>query len=55
MNFILVKPDFFKLFKRQSLKIVKTHSNNLSAKADELFDVFDHFVGLALKRLTLPL
>ena len=31
----------------------QTHSNNSSAKtnSDALFEVFDHFVGLALKRL----
>ena len=31
---------------------VQTHSNNSSAFADELFEVFDHFVGLALNGLT---
>ena len=29
----------------------QTHSNNLSAIADKLFDVFDHFVKLTLKLL----
>ena len=27
----------------------QTHSNNSSATADELFELFDHFLGLALK------
>ena len=29
--------------------IYQTHSNNLSAKADNSLSVFDHLVGLALK------
>ena len=31
---------------------VETHSNNLLLTADELFECFVHFVGLALKGLT---
>ena len=31
----------------------QTHSNNSSAKAGELFDCVDHFVGSVLKGLTL--
>ena len=30
----------------------QTHSNNSSATANELFEFFDYFVGLALKGLT---
>ena len=39
--------------KRQPSQNGQTHSNNLSAAADELFEC-DHFVGLALGGLHVP-
>ena len=53
MNFILVKPDFLKLFKRESLKMVKHTQTICRQKPINCLIVFDHFVGLALRRLTL--
>ena len=46
----LLEKKFF-ILKASALQNGQAHSNKSPAKAEELFlSVFDHFVGLALKR-----